>query len=213
MSLQQLHFGDEGEHTTGVNYRRLLGSSPPGGGFQAAKYFTYIFFALAIALITMMIIICGLHCSRRMRLSRRLEATEPPNQNLTVPSQSGASARRREQPVELVPIKIFTAVTVCHPDGTQTIAWSTEKPEAILQPESAAARKAARDHRCTPDGIYRLPHEERRGSGRRHRSEGRTRSSTSLSTAPVRVGDAVSRHLPQGGHQLQRPASGSAQHT
>lgn len=213
MSLQQLHSGDEGVHKTGMNYRRLLGSNPPGGGFQAAKYFTYIFFALAIALISMMLVICGLHCSRRMRLRRRLETTEPPNLHLTVPSQSGASSRRREQPVELVPIKIFTAVTVCHPDGTQVIAWSTDKPEAILQPESAAARKAARDLRCTIDGLYRLPHDQRRGSGRRHRSEGRTRSSTSLSSTPVRVGDAVSRHLPQSGHQQQRPASGSARHT
>lgn len=37
------------------------------GGFQAAKYFTYVFMALAIAVVGMMCVLCGLHCVRRLR--------------------------------------------------------------------------------------------------------------------------------------------------
>lgn len=44
------------------------------GGFQAAKYFTYVFMALAIAVVAFMSVLCGLHCLRRMRMRRELGA-------------------------------------------------------------------------------------------------------------------------------------------
>ena len=56
--------------------RRLLQAGGPAvGGFQAAKYFTYVFMALAIAVVGMMCGMCGLHCVRRMRM-QQMEADD-----------------------------------------------------------------------------------------------------------------------------------------
>lgn len=195
--------------------RRLLETRPPGGGFQAAKYFTYIFFALAIALITMMVVLCGLYCTRRMRLRRALaEAPAAPTLHLTVPLPSSQSIRRHEQPIEMAPIKVFCAVTVYQPDGGRAIAWSNDQPVDIIQPERSAAQKAtsaAREmRRAIGNSSSHLRHEERRSSGRRHRrrrSDRQSASSASLDVSSLRVADAVSRHLPapsEAQQQLQR---------
>jgi len=47
--------------------RRVLlqGTQPPGGGFRAAKYFTYVFFALGIVVVGFFVSVCVLHCRRR----------------------------------------------------------------------------------------------------------------------------------------------------
>ena len=55
----------------GGSHRALLqGTQPPGGGFRAAKYFTYVFFALGVVVVGFFVSVCVLHCHRR-RIRRR----------------------------------------------------------------------------------------------------------------------------------------------
>lgn len=184
--------------------RRLLETRAPGGGFQAAKYFTYIFFALAIALVSMMILLCGLHCTRRMRMRRALtsEATAAPTLTLTVPLPSSHSIRRQEQPIEMLPIKVFRAVTICHPDGERAVAWCADRPIDTIQPEQSAERKAAlaaRELRRALGSSHHSFQDGRRISGRRHsrrHSGARSHSRASLSIASLDLADAVSHQLP-----------------
>ena len=90
--------------------RRVLlqGTQPPGGGFRAAKYFTYVFFALGVVVVGFFVTVCVLHCHRR-RLRQRLHQPQQASrqQPYRIPSplvranssRFAAHATARESPV------------------------------------------------------------------------------------------------------------------
>jgi len=174
--------------------RRLLqAGGPQVGGFQAAKYFTYVFMALAIAVVGMMCVLCGLHCVRRLRMRRELEADDVrpgrPSRGavplVSIQLRPGA----REPADDLVAIKMFDAVFVRQPNGDTDYAYSPDLPMCVLEPEASperklaaarAARRARSLQRYGPDlGDRRAV---RRGAGGAH----------------AELAEVVGRHMPGG---------------